>query len=185
MGTGKKELVYVQCLADTLLATVRQAEQICIPASEKEMYLSFVNATSRRYAIEDWKTPVEEAFVRAAALRCLVFSDYVENSSANIQSVAYAAHLISNISMTYCIKPSTLIKKAGIEYFDDLYQLERKFDEKQIDRDTADFAKRFALRKGRYEGASDHPFMQSIEWMMELTPNEDLHELLDNLLEKW
>ena len=62
-----------------------------------------MNATSRRYAIEDWKTPVEEAFIRAAALRCLVFSDYVENSSANIQSVAYAAHLISNISMAYCI----------------------------------------------------------------------------------
>ena len=185
MRTGKKELVYVQCLADTLLAAVTQAEQTCIPTDEKDTYLALVNVASERYAIGDWRTPVEEAFVRAAALRSQVFSDYVENGGANIQSIAYAAHLISNISMTYRIKPSTLIKKAGIEYFDDLYRLERKIDVDQIKRDTADFAKRFALRKGRYEGASDHPFMQSIEWVMELTPNEDLHELLDNLLAKW
>lgn len=179
---AERESTYLQGLADTWRASGIKAKQICV--SDTARYLEIKKGLCQRYGIHSNPTALEDTFISVSASRLSVMCDRME-SDANYSKLIYVAVVIAYISAIYRLKPSTIIKLAGMEYFEAMYENRDEYDEKLIRQDVADFEKHVSLQRGRYEIASRYPVFQAFDWVIELTPTENLSELLERLIKRW
>ena len=179
---AERESAYLQGLADTWRASGVKAKQICV--SDTARYLEIKKGLCQRYGIHSNPTALEDTFISVSAARLSVMCDRME-SDANYSKLIYVAVVISYISAIYRLKPSTIIRLAGMEYFEALYENRDEYDEKLIRQDVADFEKHISFRRGRYESSGMYSVFQAFDWVIELTPAEKLSELLDGLLKRW